>query len=171
MLSIGRELRQEVEERRHGWVSAVRVNLLRVLLLLSRDWRRPAAPGADGQTRSRQLLRIAPALTLVHTRLGQRTSIPEAAAVCTLSISQFARVFRETMGVSFGEFCLRARLAAAAGQLLDSDEPLQSIAAQTGFNDASHLHRSFCKRYHCTPGTYRERRTAEEARSRRGGKS
>ncbi len=157
MLGIGQELQHEVATRGNGWVGAVRINLLRMLLLLAREWS-PESHGAPGKTRSRQLLRLVPALTLVYTRLGQRTAIPEAAATCNLSITQFSRVFRETMGVSFGEFCLRARLAAAAGHLLDGNDSLQSIATQTGFNDASHLHRSFRKRYGCTPGAYRAHR-------------
>ena len=155
LLAIGEELQHEVATRGKGWAEAVRIGLLRMLLLLSREWS-PESHGALGKTRSRQLLRLAPALTLVHTRLGQRTSVLEGAGACNLSIRQFSRAFRETMGASFGEFCLRARLAAAAGRLLDSKDSLHAIAAHTGFNDGSHLHRSFRKRYGCTPGAYRK---------------
>lgn len=161
VLAVAEELRRETEERKRGWVSAVRFNLLRLLLLLSRDWHPQAPRGASGPAHSRHLLRIAPALTLVHTRLGQRTRVVEAAGCCSLSLSQFARVFRGTMGVSFGEFCLRARLASAAHWLLDCDDPLQAIATRTGFNDASHLHRTFLKRYGCTPGQYRQRQSGK----------
>jgi len=61
------------------------------------------------------------------------------------------------MGLSYGKFCLRSRLAAAAQALLDTDLPVQAIADRTGFSDGSHLHRSFASHYGCTPTDYRRR--------------
>ncbi len=60
------------------------------------------------------------------------------------------------MGVTFGRFALRARLAFAAHRLLSTDLSVEAIAAEANFTDASHLHRHFVKHYGQTPRAYRE---------------
>ncbi len=72
-----------------------------------------------------------------------------------MSASRFHLAFKGTMGVSFGQFTLRARTASAAHLLLWSNLGVQQIAAQTGFTDASHLHHAFVRLYGYTPGEYR----------------
>jgi transcriptional regulator GlxA family with amidase domain len=60
------------------------------------------------------------------------------------------------MGLTFGKFALRNRVAHAASVLLSTDLPLEAIAGEYGFGDASHLHHAFVKQYGCTPVQYRE---------------
>jgi AraC family transcriptional regulator len=103
------------------------------------------------------LAQIMPALRLVHSRPVRRVSVAEAAAAANLSRAQFSLVFKRSMGLTFGEFRLRARLALVADRLLNTHLSTDAIAQETGFTDASHLHRSFQKRFGCTPAQYRER--------------
>jgi AraC-like DNA-binding protein len=81
--------------------------------------------------------------------------VDEAASRCGLGRAQFSLVFRDTMGMSFGRFCLRSRLGFVAEMLLSTDLPTQAIAQRAGFVDGSHMHRAFVARYGCTPGQYR----------------
>jgi AraC-like DNA-binding protein len=155
--AITQELLHEVQARSRGWATSVRLNLLRLLLTLSRDWM-PLRPAPDVPVVDPHYLsRIMPALTLVHTDPGLRIPAAQAAAACRLSRAQFNRIFSHAMGLSFSRFSLRARLALTAHLLLATDLPTQSIAHQAGFTDASHLHRTFLQHYGCTPGRYRER--------------
>jgi len=157
LLSIAAELRSELERRSRGWISSLRLNLLRLLLALSRDWR-PFPPDPDLlQLHTHDLSRIMPALSLVHADLSHRISARQAASVCKVSRAHFNRLFTQSMGLSFARFSLRARLALSAHLLLSSNLSLQAIADQAGFVDASHLHRSFVQFYGCTPGRYRLR--------------
>jgi AraC-like DNA-binding protein len=39
--------------------------------------------------------------------------------------------------------------------LLETSLPLEGVAEQSGFANASHLHRAFQRYYLCTPGEYR----------------
>jgi AraC-like DNA-binding protein len=41
--------------------------------------------------------------------------------------------------------------------LATTDLPGMAVAQQSGFADASHLHRTFVKQYACTPALYRRR--------------
>ena len=156
MLALGHDLLAEMQDARTGWESAVRLNLLQALFTMSRNWSVPSAAGPGYDARPTDLARIMPALRLVHSSPARRVNLAEAAAACNLSRGRFCAVFKNTVGLTFGEFCLRARLALAAGQLLDRDASTEAIAEQTGFSDASHFHHSFLKRYGCTPASYRK---------------
>lgn len=168
VLEVAREVRHEVEARAAGWQCAVRLNLLRVLLRLSRNWDYRRAVGRGQRLRPMgNLSRIMPALALLSERLPHPLAREDAARACGLGRSRFTALFRETMGVSFQEFRRRSRIAYAATMLLTTALSLEDIAARTGFSDASHLHRAFVQEYGCTPGEYREQGEAAADATRR----
>jgi AraC-like DNA-binding protein len=152
VLAMGRKLYEDIRARQPGWETAVRLDLLRLLFDLSRGWRPPQVTARPGN-----LDRIMPALTLLHDRGAPGLSLMEAARACNLGQTRFGMLFRQTMGLSFGRFQQRARLASVAQLLLTTDRPLDDIAAQLAFADSSHLHRAFARHYGCTPGQYRQR--------------
>lgn len=154
-LAIAHRLRHEMRERRRRWLTAVRLGLLQLLLLVSRDWEPRDHLGRSNVVRTGSLAKVLPAVRLVYSHPTRRLSLAEAAAACGLSVSQFGYVFRRVMGLSFGKFCMRARLAYVAELLLTTELPVESIAGQAGFSDASHLHHAFAKAYGCTPAKYR----------------
>lgn len=156
VLVIADELRREKSEQNRGWLTALRLGTLRLLLAISREWEHHDSHGGRPQARPSDLARIAPSLSLLESRTGHRVSLAEAARACSLSSSRFSFVFRHTMGLSFGEFGLRHRVTRAGQLMLTGDSPLEAIADELGFADASHLHRAFLKRYGCTPARYRE---------------
>ena len=159
VLAIGEVLREEIEEAQVGWQSVVRAELLRLLVELRRGWDVASLPRLPGSVRLSSLARLTPALNLAYSSPSHRVSVAEAAATCSMSPSRFQDVFRRAMGLSFGAFCLRARLSFSAHRLLHSDQPVAAIALEAGFADDSHLHRLFVRQYGCTPGQFRHRRT------------
>lgn len=163
MMALAEELRTEMKEKRRGWLAAVRLGVLRGLLTLSRTWEPVGAGGRQRPVQPGTLGRVMPAVRLVHSHPARRLSLREAAAACGLSVSQFGYTFRHAMGLSFGKFCMRTRLAYVSRLLLTTDLPVESIAEESGFADASHLHHAFSKVYGCTPARYRvEGRTRRE---------
>lgn len=154
-LSVAQDLRREMKERSRGWLAAVRLGILRLLLMLSRGWEPVSASGRDHTVRTGSLPKIMPAVRLVHSHPTRRLSLREAAATCGLSVSQFGYVFRQVMGLSFGKFCRRARLAYVAQLLLTTELSVEAIADASGFSDASHLHHAFVQTYGSTPARYR----------------
>jgi AraC-like DNA-binding protein len=97
-----------------------------------------------------------PPIKTAHDRPGAGAD-PQAAAACGLSPSWFHCIFRQTMGISYGRFCRRARLAYAAHQLLATDLTIEDIGQQAGSVGGSHLHQQFVKQYGCMPAEYRRR--------------
>jgi AraC-like DNA-binding protein len=155
MLRISRDLHTEAQRERAGWDTVVRLDLLRVLASLSRGWSPPPIPPATRPVGPHNLRRIIPVLRLVHSRPTRKVTLAEAAGACNLSRARFCSLFRRAMGISFGEFCVQARLGVVAKLLLNSAASTHLIAEQMDFTDASHLHRSFLKHYGCTPGEFR----------------
>ena len=155
MLAIADELRKEMRERGQGWLAAVRLAILRLLLAISREWKPGNQAEYRGPVRPGNLARVMPAVRLVYSRPARRLSLEEAATACGLSVTQFAYIFRQTMGLSFGKFSLRARLAYVGQLLLSTDLPVEAVAEVAGFSDGSHLHHAFARAYGCTPAHYR----------------
>ncbi len=157
-LHIAQELHREMEGKPPFWHTKMRLDLLRILIELARV-SPPAASGnaePDTDRAAADLKQIVPALKLVYEAAFRRITIAEAAAACALSPSRFQHLFRRTMGLSFGAFCLRGRLDLVARELLHSDRTVTRIASEVGFVDVSHLCRIFARHYGCTPGQYRK---------------
>lgn len=156
---IAHDICREILAHPLGSETGLRLAVLQLLLTLYRGWDKARAQSGGILPSAGMLPRILPALELVQARPGVRLRLAEAAASCHLSVSHFKRVFRQAMGASFGQFCLRARLALVANLLVTTAQSEQVIAEETGFSDASHLCHSFLKHLGTTPGRYRQSMT------------
>ena len=152
---LGHQMWEEIEGAAPQWQEAIRLYLLQLLFTLNRNWQRPPA-SAFSAPRS-NLMRLAPAIDLLHQNPRRRVTSEEAAAACAMSRSRFSLMFHETMGVTFGRFSLRLRTSWAGHLLTATYLGVREIADQCGFADASHFHRSFVECYGCTPAEYRRR--------------
>jgi AraC-like DNA-binding protein/quercetin dioxygenase-like cupin family protein len=157
LLAIGLDTRRELLERPPRWETMLRLNLLRALNELMRAydiqlWEQPSLP----RTRRNSAVQVMPAVELVHQCRNRRVSASEAAARCSLSLSRFQHLFKDAMGVSFGQFSIQVRLSATADLILYTEQPLRAIAEEAGFVDLSHFSRAFRKHYGCAPRQYRD---------------
>ena len=140
----------EKPERRQAWC---RLLVLETLLEITSSWDNTAnTPQGD----SAVYTRIEPAIQMVLSK-QKPISVETAADACAMSRNRFSRVFNEVMGVRFPQFSLRHRLAGAARQLLETDDPIKAVARDWGFSDDSHLHRHFTHHYALSPNHYRNR--------------
>ena len=162
ILALGREMMQECQARRTGWRDLGWAALVRLLVTLERGWSPPEGSPAPSPSRPADIARLLPALALTQASLGRAVSVAEAAAACGLSPSRFRTVFRHTMGISYGKYGVRARVASAASRLLAGNAPIEAVAHQTGFTDRSHLARMFVAFYGCTPAEFRRRNAAAQ---------
>ena len=68
----------------------------------------------------------------------------------------FRRLFNEATGKTATEFIRQVRLTTAARLLLVSNDPVNCIAHDVGFEDANHFTRVFRQAFGMTPGRYRK---------------
>jgi len=79
----------------------------------------------------------------------------ELAAQCNLSPGHFARAFKRTFGVTPHKWRERRRVDAVKQLLVSSSLPLEDIATDRGFGDASSLIRAFRRVTGTNPGEWR----------------
>ena len=68
----------------------------------------------------------------------------------------FRRLFKEATGKTATEFIRQVRLTTAARLLLVSNDPVNCIAHDVGFEEANHFTRVFKQAFGMTPGRYRK---------------
>jgi len=112
-------------------------------------------PGAkriiNGGLTPRQLRR---AKELMRAHLGGDILLSQLAEACGLSVTHFARAFRQSTGTSPHRWLLDLRIERAMGLLLE-DQALSDVALNCGFADQSHFTRTFTKHTGISPGRWR----------------
>jgi AraC family transcriptional regulator len=101
----------------------------------------------------------------VDTHLESPLNIEELATTLGISISHFARSFRNAVGLTPHNYVMQRRLHRAQDLLLHSALPLVAIALQTGFSDQSHFSRRFHQLVGLPPKLFREHHGDESERS------
>lgn len=84
-----------------------------------------------------------------------RLNVVRLARMLSCSREHLTRQFRQSTGVSPGDYINQHRLGAVARMLRSSDHKLDVIAGECGFSSANYLCRAFRKRYGVTPAQFR----------------
>ena len=95
---------------------------------------------------------------LMSTHLGREISLAFVAGECKLSVSHFARSFKQCTGKPPHRWLLENRVEKAKELLIDAELPLAEIALECGFSDQSHFTRVFSRIAGTSPGTWQRLR-------------
>lgn len=101
---------------------------------------------------------IAVAASLIRDNLHRHVPISELARAAATSESSVNRQFKKFFGTTPARFANKVRIAEAKRQLRKSAIPIETIAFELGFSDASHFGRTFRRTTGETPAEYRKRR-------------
>lgn len=113
---------------------------------------RLAAPRAE--TRGEQSVEAA--ITCIRERFAEPLNVERLAELCSMSVSHFIRSFRRYIGLTPHEYLLAFRLQRAKQLLLMTNNTVERIAADCGFNSASHFARAFRTANGCSPSDFRK---------------
>jgi AraC-like DNA-binding protein len=91
----------------------------------------------------------------IDAHLENNVSLEKLAGIAGLSISYFARAFKQSQGAAPHDYLMRRRLHRALELLAGTDLPLSAIAHGLGFSDQSHFARRFRQHFGVTPSRYR----------------
>jgi AraC-like DNA-binding protein len=83
--------------------------------------------------------------------------LDKVAEQLNMSPSAFSHFFRKFAFRSFSQFLIDLRIGHACKLLLDTDDTVGQISAQSGFNNLANFNRLFKKYRNCTPVVYRQR--------------
>ena len=117
---------------------------------------RISAPQFRGGLSSLQMRR---ATEFLEAHLDGNIDLQQVAEACDLSVSHFARAFKQTFRRPPYRWLIERRVDRARDLMTNSRLPLADIAIQSGFADQSALNRSFKRIHGVTPGIWRRRTT------------
>ena len=114
-------------------------------------------PDADVAKRFNQLpkSKLRRIVDFIARRLEHEISLRELAGEAGLSMFYFARLFKQTTGLSPLQFVLEQRIEYAKYLLVRTDDPLVEIALRCGWANQSHFTTVFKQRVGVTPRRYR----------------
>lgn len=96
----------------------------------------------------------------VEEHYNEPLSIEQMAALSYYSKSYFMKFFKQSMGLGFTEYLNDYRLTMAARLLQSEDRTVTEAAGECGFDNLSHFHRLFKRKYHVTPHQYKKQTPA-----------
>ena len=90
----------------------------------------------------------------IYAYLDRDLSLKDLSDVVQMSPNYFARLFKQTTGITPHQYVIRCRIERAKELMQKGKLPLAEIATQVGFVDQSHLNRHFKRLVGVTPKTY-----------------
>ncbi|MFT3929256.1 MAG: AraC family transcriptional regulator [Spongiibacteraceae bacterium] len=87
---------------------------------------------------------------------GASPSVAELAAACGFSERYFAKLFREQMKCTIGQYIKSVQLLKAKSLLLETDLPLKEIAYRIGFSTPANFSNAFRSMTGTSPGEFRK---------------
>jgi AraC-like DNA-binding protein len=103
---------------------------------------------------------IGRAIGAIHTRPGEDWSVTRLAADVAMSPSRFAARFVETLGDSPMAYVTKWRMNVACRQLLATQQSIESIAANNGYESLTAFSRAFRKHVGVSPTAWRNGKSA-----------
>ncbi|NHN33696.1 AraC family transcriptional regulator [Paenibacillus agricola] len=147
----------EFESRQSGCETLIRLQMVELLIWLSRSYRQ-----AEGQC-GREPARIQTRQLLVRRICGylercydKKVSIPVLCGLFNISSRQLNRIFKESLGMTVVDMVHKIRIERAKHLLVETDEKVITIAGKVGYEDPAFFSRLFHRQVGCSPGKYRE---------------
>jgi AraC family transcriptional regulator, transcriptional activator of pobA len=145
-----RELAHELDARATGYGPAAQAHL--TLLLV--DLARLGLPPLDGPGQRREPV-LAAVFGVLDTRFAEPLTLADVAQAVALSPRHLTRLVRRLTGATVMDWLLERRMAEARRRLLETDTPVELIAAQVGYRHPGHFRQQFRRLHGRTPSAWR----------------
>jgi AraC family transcriptional regulator of arabinose operon len=96
------------------------------------------------------------AIQIFHTEFKNPFSLSDYAKQCNMSVSWFARIFRQQTGLSPQQYLINVRINKAKELLVSSSYNISEIAEIIGYQNPLYFSRIFNKYIGCSPSEYRK---------------
>jgi AraC-like DNA-binding protein len=153
-------LRTELDGPRIGSSGIVPALIDSLLLYILRAWMDECPTRTVGWATALKDPAIAPALAAMHADPANSWTVESLAARAGLSRAAFAKKFHTMVGEPPLTYLTRWRMTTAARLLRESDAPLASVAARTGYGSEFAFAKAFKREYGQAPGGYRRAHAA-----------
>lgn len=148
----------EWESRRSGYYTVLKLQMLQLLIVLSRYY------GDACKAKDKKPLRVSEHSLLVRRITGflerhydKKLAIPALCELFTISTRQLNRVFKQETGQTVTERIHQIRIERAKQMLDEGDDKVISVAQRVGYEDPAFFTQLFRRKVGCSPGQYRAR--------------
>jgi AraC family transcriptional regulator len=101
-------------------------------------------------------IKLRQAIEYINQNLDKDLTLTEIAAVAGMSIYHFSRLFKQSTGFSPHQYVLNSRIEKSKRLLIKTEEAIEQICQQVGFQSQSHFTNVFRKLIGTTPKAYRK---------------
>ncbi|TDF93275.1 helix-turn-helix transcriptional regulator [Paenibacillus piri] len=144
-------IKSELESKEAYHQYAVRADLLKFLVILSREirgWRLEKESGYEQAIRE--------VMEYLERHLDKPLTLKEAAAKISVSPNYFSTLFSKVAGVTYSGFLAELRLRKAGELLLQTNLSIAEILERAGYKHTGHFYKMFKHKYGVTPIEYRK---------------
>lgn len=151
------EVLREYESREPEFELMIKALLLKLLVLVEREFQRDLAESGDRELYDRHRDAIQSALRYIDENFQKDISLEEAARIALLSPSYLRYLFKQITHRTFTEYVQGLRIAKAI-ELLKTrkDMKIIDICYSVGYNSVSHFNRTFHQVTGVSPRAYRQ---------------
>lgn len=119
--------------------------------------------GAQYARAHRYAVRMKELTTIISERHTEPLTLTELAAEVHLSAPYLSKFFDRQFGMSYLSYLTQIRLQHAIRLLLQTEDTIEMVSAESGFPNSHAFVQAFRKEYECLPSVYRRRARAEQA--------
>lgn len=147
----------ELHNRRAGFTAFIRLQMIELLILLSRCYgiRHAAKPRVRASGNELLVRRICGYL---ERHYDEKISLASLSELFSISVRQLNRLFKQETGSSVLDHIHHIRVERAKHLLLETDEKVISVATAVGYEDPAFFSQLFVRLVGCSPGKYRDRK-------------
>ena len=121
---------------------------------LPRGGRCPASISKQKETAHNRQLGLA--INYIDNHLATKITASSVAEASGISNFQLRNLFQKVLRISVGDYIMERRLLLAKKLLLETNEPIGSVATSAGFNDPSYFTRIFKRCIGTSPSDFRD---------------
>ncbi|TMV49037.1 helix-turn-helix domain-containing protein [Paenibacillus mesophilus] len=148
---------RELGHRGPGYTTIIRLQLVELLVLLSRYYtlmrNRSTTPSPRQLEREITARRI---YGYMERNYDKKITLESLAGLFNVGIRQLNRLMRQEFGRSIIDVLHEIRIERAKHLLTESDEKVITVATQVGYDDPSFFSRLFLRHVGCPPSQYRQ---------------
>jgi AraC-like DNA-binding protein len=147
----------ELDNRQSGYETIIRLQMVELLILLSRYHQQQEEHSFKESMRSNERQLLARRICgYLERNFDRKLSIPELCQLFNISSRQLNRFFKEVIGMSVFDMIHHIRIERAKQLLAETDEKIISIAGIIGYDDSAFFSKLFHRHVGCSPSKYRE---------------
>lgn len=147
---------REIGERGPGHQTIIRLQMVELLVLLSRFYAMLQSSGSHSQPRvSERIMTARRIYGYLERNYDKKITLDSLAGLFNVSTRQLNRLVREEFGRSIFDLLHEIRIERAKKLLAESDEKIIAVATMVGYDDPSFFNRLFVRHTGCSPREYR----------------